>query len=98
MSVFDFDKFILYAWLLRRTVVFVPTFTLTIVNFAGDATVTGLMSNINESAYRAEVQNMKSWCLENNMFFIKKNAKWLILTIECQRRPFRQKRQCKENA
>ena len=38
----------------------------TMVKFADDTTVVGLISNGNESAYRDEVGQLTEWCRENN--------------------------------
>lgn len=49
--------------------------TNTIVKFADDMTVVGLITKGDESAYREEVQRLTEWCTENN----------LILNIEKQK-------------
>lgn len=57
----------------------VPTFdTNTIVKFADDTTVVGLYNN-DESAYRAEVQKLADWCLENNLLLNIGKTKELII-------------------
>jgi hypothetical protein len=38
-----------------------------IINFAGNTTVLGFITNINETAYREEVRTLRVWCQENNL-------------------------------
>ena len=42
----------------------------TIVKFADDTTVIGLISDNDESAYREEVQHLAVWCADNNLLFL----------------------------
>ena len=47
--------------------------TNTIVKFADDMTVVGLITKGNESANREEVQRLTEWCTENNLKLNTKN-------------------------
>ena len=38
-----------------------------IIKFADDTTVVGLITNNDETAYREEVRALGVWCLENNL-------------------------------
>ena len=51
----------------------------TIVKFADDTTVIGLISNNDESAYREEVQHLAEWCANNNLALNTKKTKELIV-------------------
>lgn len=45
-----------------------PTYSSnTIIMFAGDTTIVGLVSNNNETSYREEVQVLSAWCKDNNL-------------------------------
>ncbi|TWW76528.1 hypothetical protein D4764_13G0011900 [Takifugu flavidus] len=37
------------------------------IKFADDTTVIGLISNNDETAYRAEVERLTTWCADNNL-------------------------------
>ena len=52
----------------------------TIVKFADDTTVIGLISNNNESAYREEIQHPTVWCANNNFALNTKRTKELRWT------------------
>jgi short-subunit dehydrogenase len=39
----------------------------TIIKFADDTTVVGLITNNNETAYREEVRDLTVWCKDNNL-------------------------------
>ena len=39
----------------------------TIINFADDTTVVGLITDNNETAYREEVRDLAVWCKDNNL-------------------------------
>ena len=39
----------------------------TIITFADDTTVVGLITNNNETAYREEVRDLDVWCQDNNL-------------------------------
>ncbi|KAI5092204.1 hypothetical protein C0J45_17835 [Silurus meridionalis] len=39
----------------------------TVIKFADDTVVVGLISNNDETAYRQEVKNLERWCQENNL-------------------------------
>ncbi len=51
----------------------------TIVKFADDTTVVGLISGGDESAYRDEVVRLSSWCKENNLLLNTSKTKELII-------------------
>ena len=51
----------------------------TIVKFADDTTVIGLISNNDESAYREEVKHLAEWCASNNLDLNTKKTKELIV-------------------
>jgi hypothetical protein len=39
----------------------------TIIKFADNTTVVGLITNNNETAYREEVRDLAVWCQDNNL-------------------------------
>ena len=39
----------------------------TIIKFADDTTVVGLITDHNETAYREEVRDLAGWCQNNNL-------------------------------
>lgn len=51
----------------------------TIIKFADDTTVVGLITGGDESAYRAEVERLLGWCSENNLSLNIKKTKELII-------------------
>lgn len=50
-----------------------------IVKFADDTTVIGLITNGDETNYRAEVQNLADWCSQNNLLLNTSKTKELII-------------------
>ncbi|KAK3524848.1 hypothetical protein QTP86_007847 [Hemibagrus guttatus] len=50
-----------------------------IIKFADDSTVTGLISDNEETAYRAEVQHLVAWCADNNLLLNTSKTKELIV-------------------
>ena len=40
----------------------------TIIKFAYDTTVVGLITDNDDTAYREEVRNLTVWCRDNNLF------------------------------
>ena len=53
--------------------------SITIVKFADDTTVIGLISNNDESGYREEVQHLTAWCANNTLALNTKKSKELIM-------------------
>uniref|UniRef100_A0A3B5Q3T5 Reverse transcriptase domain-containing protein n=1 Tax=Xiphophorus maculatus TaxID=8083 RepID=A0A3B5Q3T5_XIPMA len=51
----------------------------TIIKFADDTTVVGLISGGDESAYRGEVEQLLQWCRENNLLLNNSKTKELII-------------------
>uniref|UniRef100_A0A6I8SKL5 Reverse transcriptase domain-containing protein n=1 Tax=Xenopus tropicalis TaxID=8364 RepID=A0A6I8SKL5_XENTR len=51
----------------------------TIIKFADDTTIIGCISNGDESAYRAEVRALTSWCRDNNLLLNVSKTKELIV-------------------
>ena len=51
----------------------------TIVKFADDTTVVGLVSNNDETAYREEVEHLAEWCANNNLALNTKKTKEVIV-------------------
>lgn len=57
-----------------------PSFSTTsIIKFADDTTVVGLITGGDESAYRQEVQNLSEWCSANNLLLNIAKTKELII-------------------
>ncbi|PIK42482.1 hypothetical protein BSL78_20659 [Apostichopus japonicus] len=50
-----------------------------VIKFADDTTVTGLITNGEESGYRNEVNRLVSWCKENNLILNISKTKELIV-------------------
>ncbi|MCJ8742393.1 hypothetical protein PDJAM_G00081580 [Pangasius djambal] len=50
-----------------------------IIKFADDTTVIGLISDNNESDYRAEVEHLAAWCADNNLLLNTSKTKELIV-------------------
>lgn len=50
-----------------------------IIKFADDTTIVGLISKGDETAYREEVQRLSVWCKENNLFLNISKTKELIV-------------------
>ena len=57
-----------------------------IIKFADDTTVVGLITNNDESAYREEVRDLGEWCQENNLFLNVNKTKELIMDFRKQQR------------
>ena len=57
-----------------------------IINFADDTTVVGLITNNDETAYREEVRALGVWCLENNLPLNIKKTKEMIGDLRKQQR------------
>ncbi|KAJ8404745.1 hypothetical protein AAFF_G00336080 [Aldrovandia affinis] len=53
--------------------------TNTIIKFADDTTVVGLIKNNDETAYREEIQHLATWCADNNLALNTKKTKELIV-------------------
>ncbi|KAK3561235.1 hypothetical protein QTP86_030585, partial [Hemibagrus guttatus] len=51
----------------------------TIIKFANDTTVIGLINHNDETAYRAEVQHLVAWCADNNLLLNTSKTKDLII-------------------
>ena len=51
----------------------------TIIKFADDTTVMGLITDNDETAYREEVRDMSVWCQDNNLSFNVSKTKELIM-------------------
>ena len=50
-----------------------------IIKFADDTTVVGLISDGDESAYRAEVEELTGWCTDNNLALNTSKTKELVI-------------------
>ncbi len=50
-----------------------------IIKFADDTTVIGLISDTDESDYRAEVEHLAAWCADNNLLLNTSKTKELIV-------------------
>ena len=50
----------------------------TIIKFADDTTVVGLITDNNETAYREEVRDLTVWCQDNNLSLNVINTKEMI--------------------
>lgn len=59
--------------------------TNTIIKYADDTTVIGLISNNDELAYREEVQHLAAWCADNNLALNSKKTKELIVDFRKSR-------------
>jgi hypothetical protein len=51
----------------------------TIIKFADDTTVVGLITDIDETAYREEVRDLAVWCQDNNLSLNVSKTKELIV-------------------
>ncbi|KAI3375668.1 hypothetical protein L3Q82_003976 [Scortum barcoo] len=58
----------------------------TIVKFADDTTVIGLITSDNETAYREEVRALTSWCQDNNLHLNVSKTKELIVDFRRRQR------------
>ena len=50
-----------------------------IITFADDTTVVGLITNYEETAYREEVRDLGVWCQENNLSLNVSKTKEMIM-------------------
>ncbi|CDQ97627.1 unnamed protein product [Oncorhynchus mykiss] len=57
-----------------------------IIKFADDTTVVGLITNNNEMAYREEVRALGVWCQENNLTLNVNKTKEMIVDFRKQQR------------
>uniref|UniRef100_A0A8K9UYS7 Reverse transcriptase domain-containing protein n=1 Tax=Oncorhynchus mykiss TaxID=8022 RepID=A0A8K9UYS7_ONCMY len=57
-----------------------------IIKFADDTTVVGLITNIDETAYREEVRALGVWCQENNLTLNVNKTKEMIVDFRKQQR------------
>lgn len=57
-----------------------------IIKFADDTTVIGLISNNDETAYREEIQHLAMWCTDNNLLLNTTKTKELIVDFRKERR------------
>lgn len=60
--------------------------TNTIIKFADDKTVVGLISNGNEAVYRDEVYRLVEWCTDNNLSLNIKKTKELVIDFRRHRK------------
>jgi hypothetical protein len=58
----------------------------TIIKFAGNTTVVGLIANNYETAYREEVRALGVWCQENHLSLNVDKTKELIVDFRKQQR------------
>ncbi|XP_034095100.1 thymidine kinase, cytosolic isoform X2 [Gymnodraco acuticeps] len=58
----------------------------TIVKFADDTTIIGQITDGDETAYREEVENLTSWCQDNNLHLNVSKTKELIVDYRKQQR------------
>ena len=57
------------------------------VKFADDTTVTGLISNCDETAYRKEIQSLINWCENNNLILNPSKTKEMIIDYRKKKEP-----------
>ena len=57
-----------------------------IIKFADDTTIVGLITNNDETAYREEVTILEEWCQENNLSLNVNKMKELIVDFRRQQR------------
>ncbi|KAM9399677.1 uncharacterized protein ACWYII_031741 [Salvelinus alpinus] len=57
----------------------------TIIKFADDATVVGLITDNDETAYRGEVRDLAGWCQNNNLSLIVTKIKEMIVDYRKRR-------------
>jgi hypothetical protein len=53
----------------------------TIITFADNTTVAGLITDNNETAYREEVKDLPVWCQDNNLYLNICKTKELIIEL-----------------
>ena len=58
-----------------------------IMKFADDTTVIGLITNNDETAYREEVRALRVWCQENNLSLNVNKTKEIIMDFGKQGAP-----------
>ncbi|KAI3357104.1 hypothetical protein L3Q82_015570, partial [Scortum barcoo] len=58
----------------------------TIIKFADDTTVIGLITGVDETAYREEVRALTSWCQDNNLQLNVSKTKELIVDFRRRQR------------
>ncbi|KAL0186167.1 hypothetical protein M9458_017837 [Cirrhinus mrigala] len=58
----------------------------TIIKFADDTTVIGLISNSDETVYREEIKHLATWCTDNNLLLNTTKTKELIVDFRKGRR------------
>lgn len=56
----------------------------TIIKFADDTTIVGLITNDDEAAYREEVRLLGQWCQNNNLSFNVSKTKMLVIYFRKQ--------------
>jgi hypothetical protein len=61
----------------------------TIIKFADDTTVVGLITDNNETAYRVEVRELAVWCQDNNLSLNVSKTKDLIMDYRKQVESFK---------
>ena len=57
----------------------------TIIKFADDITVVGLITDNDETAYREEVKDLVGWCQNNNLFLNITKTKEMIMDYRKRR-------------
>ena len=57
----------------------------TMIKFADDTTVVGLITNNDETAYRAEVRDLAVWCQDNNLSLNVSKIKELVVDYRKRR-------------
>jgi hypothetical protein len=57
-----------------------------IIKFADDTTVVGLITNNDETVYRVEVRALRAWCQKNNLSLNVKKTKEMIVDFRKQQR------------
>uniref|UniRef100_A0A3Q3MEX0 Reverse transcriptase domain-containing protein n=1 Tax=Labrus bergylta TaxID=56723 RepID=A0A3Q3MEX0_9LABR len=57
----------------------------TIIKFADDTAVIGLISNNDDTAYRGEVQHLAAWCADNNLLLNNSKTKEIIVDFRRER-------------
>lgn len=58
----------------------------TIVKFADDTVVVGLISNNDETAYLEEIKNLETWCQENNFLLNVSKTKEMIVDFSTKQK------------
>ncbi|WP_213087187.1 hypothetical protein, partial [Chitinophaga agrisoli] len=59
--------------------------TTTIIKFADDTVVMGLISNNNEMDYLREIKNLETWCQENHLLLNVSKTKEMIVDFSTKR-------------